>query len=178
MNGAYGRDESDLESLARGTLPQHRVTKLSPRQPVEMFELRALFGGGAGGRQGTMMGMAVGGDASYDGGSAVGSARTPIYSLGGGGGWGGEGMAMQTQMMDHAQSSSSGNNGGGNNNNPSSSLLLLPQGGRSPLLLSSNDVGGVGGGNEDVVVSAMQKVNNIIKFSIKSPSPTNYLITI
>ena len=175
MNGAYGRDESDLESLARGTLPQHRVTKLSPRQPVEMFELRALFGGGAGGRQGTMMGMAVGGDASYDGGSAVGSARTPIYSLGGGGGWGGEGMAMQTQMMDHAQSSSSGNNGGGNNNNPSSSLLLLPQGGRSPLLSSSNDVGG---GNEDVVVSAMQKVNNIIQFSIKSPSPTNYLITI
>lgn len=40
---SLGYDESDVESLARGTLPQHRVTKLSPRQPVEMRELRALF---------------------------------------------------------------------------------------------------------------------------------------
>lgn len=38
-----GYDESDLESLARGTLPQHRVTKLSPRQPVELEELMGLF---------------------------------------------------------------------------------------------------------------------------------------
>ena len=40
---SLGYDESDVESLARGTLPQHHVTKLSPRQPVEMDELRALF---------------------------------------------------------------------------------------------------------------------------------------
>ena len=54
MNGAYGRDESDLESLARGTLPQHRVTKLSPRQPVEMFELRALFADALDGKSGSL----------------------------------------------------------------------------------------------------------------------------
>jgi hydroxyacid-oxoacid transhydrogenase len=38
-----GYDESNVKSLAPGTLPQHRVTKLSPRQPMEMDELRALF---------------------------------------------------------------------------------------------------------------------------------------
>jgi hydroxyacid-oxoacid transhydrogenase len=38
-----GYDESDIDELAKGTLPQHRVTKLSPRQPVEMDELRDLF---------------------------------------------------------------------------------------------------------------------------------------
>lgn len=38
-----GYDESDVEDLAKGTLPQHRVTKLSPRQPVEMDELKMLF---------------------------------------------------------------------------------------------------------------------------------------
>jgi len=38
-----GYDESDVEELARGTLPQHRVTKLSPRQPVELEELKGLF---------------------------------------------------------------------------------------------------------------------------------------
>ncbi|KAL9187412.1 hypothetical protein ACHAXT_001515 [Thalassiosira profunda] len=40
---SLGYDESDIDSLARGTLPQHRVTKLSPRQPVELEELRGLF---------------------------------------------------------------------------------------------------------------------------------------
>jgi len=40
---SLGYDESDIDDLARGTLPQHRVTKLSPRQPVEMAELRSLF---------------------------------------------------------------------------------------------------------------------------------------
>lgn len=39
----FGYDESDIEELAKGTLPQHRVTKLSPRQPVELEELRGLF---------------------------------------------------------------------------------------------------------------------------------------
>jgi hydroxyacid-oxoacid transhydrogenase len=39
---ALGYDEDDLESLAEGTLPQHRVTKLSPR-PVGKKELVALF---------------------------------------------------------------------------------------------------------------------------------------
>jgi len=40
---SLGYDESDIESLARGTLPQHRVTKLSPRQPVGIEELVHLF---------------------------------------------------------------------------------------------------------------------------------------
>lgn len=40
---SLGYDESDVEDLARGTLPQHRVTKLSPRQPIEMDELKGLF---------------------------------------------------------------------------------------------------------------------------------------
>ncbi|KAL7530463.1 hypothetical protein ACHAXR_005215, partial [Thalassiosira sp. AJA248-18] len=40
---SLGYDESDLEELAKGTLPQHRVTKLSPRQPVELEELMGLF---------------------------------------------------------------------------------------------------------------------------------------
>eukprot|EP00580_Thalassiosira_gravida_P002868 CAMPEP_0201608362 /NCGR_PEP_ID=MMETSP0492-20130828/7157_1 /ASSEMBLY_ACC=CAM_ASM_000837 /TAXON_ID=420259 /ORGANISM="Thalassiosira gravida, Strain GMp14c1" /LENGTH=554 /DNA_ID=CAMNT_0048073111 /DNA_START=191 /DNA_END=1855 /DNA_ORIENTATION=+ len=40
---SLGYDESDVEELAKGTLPQHRVTKLSPRQPVELEELRGLF---------------------------------------------------------------------------------------------------------------------------------------
>ena len=40
---SLGYDEGDVEELARGTLPQHRVTKLSPRQPVELDELKELF---------------------------------------------------------------------------------------------------------------------------------------
>ena len=40
---SLGYDEDDVEGLARGTLPQHRVTKLSPRQPVGVEELRGLF---------------------------------------------------------------------------------------------------------------------------------------
>ena len=40
---SFGYDESDLDDLAKGTIPQHRVTKLSPRQPVELDELRELF---------------------------------------------------------------------------------------------------------------------------------------
>jgi hydroxyacid-oxoacid transhydrogenase len=40
---SLGYNESGVDDLARGTLPQHRVTKLSPRQPVEMGELRGLF---------------------------------------------------------------------------------------------------------------------------------------
>jgi hydroxyacid-oxoacid transhydrogenase len=40
---SLGYDESDIDELAKGTLPQHRVTKLSPRQPVELDELRQLF---------------------------------------------------------------------------------------------------------------------------------------
>ena len=38
-----GYSESDIDELAYGTLPQHRVTKLSPRQPVEFNELQQLF---------------------------------------------------------------------------------------------------------------------------------------
>ena len=34
---------SDIDELAKGILPQHRVTKLSPRQPVELDELKELF---------------------------------------------------------------------------------------------------------------------------------------
>jgi hydroxyacid-oxoacid transhydrogenase len=40
---SLGYSEADVEELAKGTLPQHRVTKLSPRQPVELEELTALF---------------------------------------------------------------------------------------------------------------------------------------
>ena len=39
---AVGFDESDIPALVEGTLPQHRVTKLSPR-PAGEDELRALF---------------------------------------------------------------------------------------------------------------------------------------
>jgi hydroxyacid-oxoacid transhydrogenase len=37
-----GFDESDIEGLVQGTLPQHRVTKLSPR-PANAEDLRKLF---------------------------------------------------------------------------------------------------------------------------------------
>jgi hydroxyacid-oxoacid transhydrogenase len=37
-----GFGEDDVPALAEGTLPQHRVTKLSPR-PVERADLEALF---------------------------------------------------------------------------------------------------------------------------------------
>ena len=40
---SLGYSEADVEELAKATLPQHRVTKLSPRQPVELEELSALF---------------------------------------------------------------------------------------------------------------------------------------
>ena len=40
---SLGYSEADVEELAKGTLPQHRVTKLSPRQPVELEELTSLF---------------------------------------------------------------------------------------------------------------------------------------
>lgn len=39
---AVGYDESDVEQLAEGTLPQHRVTKLSPR-PADREDLKQLF---------------------------------------------------------------------------------------------------------------------------------------
>lgn len=39
---AVGFTEADVETLVEGTLPQHRVTKLSPR-PAERDDLRALF---------------------------------------------------------------------------------------------------------------------------------------
>lgn len=39
---AVGYSETDVEALVEGTLPQHRVTKLSPR-PVEANDLRELF---------------------------------------------------------------------------------------------------------------------------------------
>jgi len=39
---AVGIRESDLDALVAGTIPQHRVTKLSPR-PASESELRALF---------------------------------------------------------------------------------------------------------------------------------------
>lgn len=38
-----GYTEDDVDSLARGTLPQERVTLLSPRQPVELKDLQKLF---------------------------------------------------------------------------------------------------------------------------------------
>jgi len=40
--GAVGFTEEDVDDLVAGTLPQHRVTKLSPR-PAEADDLRALF---------------------------------------------------------------------------------------------------------------------------------------
>lgn len=39
---AIGFDESDIDALVEGTLPQHRVTKLSPR-PASADDLRQLF---------------------------------------------------------------------------------------------------------------------------------------
>ncbi|MFW9864397.1 MAG: hydroxyacid-oxoacid transhydrogenase [Candidatus Thorarchaeota archaeon] len=39
---AVGFEESDLDGLVQGTLPQHRVTKLSPR-PANAEDLRKLF---------------------------------------------------------------------------------------------------------------------------------------
>jgi hydroxyacid-oxoacid transhydrogenase len=39
---AVGFSESDAETLAEGTLPQHRVTKLSPR-PASKEDLVLLF---------------------------------------------------------------------------------------------------------------------------------------
>jgi hydroxyacid-oxoacid transhydrogenase len=39
---AVGFDNSDIEDLVQGTLPQHRVTKLSPR-PADAEDLRKLF---------------------------------------------------------------------------------------------------------------------------------------
>jgi len=41
---SIGFDESDIDELVTGTLPQHRVTKLAPR-PVTPEDLRALFRG-------------------------------------------------------------------------------------------------------------------------------------
>ena len=40
---SLGYSGKDVDELARGTLPQHRVTKLSPRQPVGLDELKGLF---------------------------------------------------------------------------------------------------------------------------------------
>ncbi len=40
--GAVGYGPGDVDALVAGTLPQHRVTKLSPR-PAGPEELRALF---------------------------------------------------------------------------------------------------------------------------------------
>lgn len=39
---AVGYTAADAPALAEGTLPQHRVTKLSPR-PAERGDLEALF---------------------------------------------------------------------------------------------------------------------------------------
>jgi hydroxyacid-oxoacid transhydrogenase len=39
---AVGYSSSDIPTLVRGTLPQHRVTKLAPR-PAGSEELSALF---------------------------------------------------------------------------------------------------------------------------------------
>ena len=38
-----GYTEDDIPSLVQGTLPQHRVTKISPRQPIGERELEFLF---------------------------------------------------------------------------------------------------------------------------------------
>ena len=40
--GAIGFTDADVDALAAGTLPQHRVTKLSPR-PADEDDLRNLF---------------------------------------------------------------------------------------------------------------------------------------
>ena len=40
--GGLGYNESDIDNLVEGTLPQHRVTKLSPID-VGKKELRMLF---------------------------------------------------------------------------------------------------------------------------------------
>jgi hydroxyacid-oxoacid transhydrogenase len=40
---SLGYTELDVIELSRATLPQHRVTKLSPRQPIELNELQELF---------------------------------------------------------------------------------------------------------------------------------------
>ncbi len=40
--GAVGYTEADVDRLVEGTLPQHRVTKLSPK-PVTADVLRQLF---------------------------------------------------------------------------------------------------------------------------------------
>jgi hydroxyacid-oxoacid transhydrogenase len=40
--GGVGLGAADVDSLVKGTLPQHRVTKLSPR-PFTPGELRAMF---------------------------------------------------------------------------------------------------------------------------------------
>ena len=40
--GAVGYTEEDVPALVEGTLPQHRVTKLSPR-PAEADDLAQLF---------------------------------------------------------------------------------------------------------------------------------------
>jgi hydroxyacid-oxoacid transhydrogenase len=37
-----GYTEADIDQLVQGTLPQHRVTKLSPR-PASADDLRAIF---------------------------------------------------------------------------------------------------------------------------------------
>ncbi|MDP6757256.1 MAG: hypothetical protein QF719_03470 [Chloroflexota bacterium] len=39
---AIGFTDADVDALAAGTLPQHRVTKLSPR-PADEDDLRGLF---------------------------------------------------------------------------------------------------------------------------------------
>ena len=39
---AVGFESDDVDALVQGTLPQHRVTKLSPR-PAEESDLRELF---------------------------------------------------------------------------------------------------------------------------------------
>jgi hydroxyacid-oxoacid transhydrogenase len=40
--GAIGYGEADIDKLVEGTLPQHRVTKLSPR-PASADDLRGIF---------------------------------------------------------------------------------------------------------------------------------------
>ena len=40
--GAVGFTEQDIDALVAGTLPQHRVTRLSPR-PASAADLRQLF---------------------------------------------------------------------------------------------------------------------------------------